>query len=251
MVKGDEYHPIRIPVSEEGDETGYGVSIFDLGDKDETNWPIEGRDYEQPKPEETESTGGETMTEETYDSGVDVMFDVLGEEDKFDQYAERVGLERDEAGKDEVLALGAAAAVYEIEQTPGYSADDVNRFGEIAGYLQEAGVDTGELSTYKGKLGGDRFGEIVGKGIAAAQEANAQRELLEVHNDLLEGLYAEAAADREEADGVINGLLDALGSLNTDPSSLEDSRDALGVAEETERRAGERATRLNDKADRL
>lgn len=250
MVKGDEYHPIRIPVSEEEDGTGYGVSIFDLGDKDETNWPVDGRSYEQSKPEETGSTGGETMTEETYDvssyddPGASMVFGELWE--NAEKYANEAGVDIGSMDDGELAALGTAGAIYQIEQGK-YEAEDIELLQHVVDSATEMGVDTEKVGDYKADLGGNQFSGLHAKAFKRAREMNHVKQTLEARKDIWEGLFFETARDKKEALGELKGAYKALEDLDTDTSSIEDSN--LDAAAGVEQDSNDLVDDIQDIAD--
>ena len=109
-------------------------------------------------------------------------------------------------------ALGAA--VY-IEQSPQ---ENAKSFADIAEYIvQTDNFHDQRFKLYKEAMGGERFDEdIVGRVSDVVDDANNGKRQSEAYSTVWEALYHEKAADLDEADEVIEGMLEEISELDTD-----------------------------------
>ena len=106
-------------------------------------------------------------------------------------------------------ALGAA--VY-VEETPQ---EDARAFADIAEYIFHAdNFHEQRFKFYKEAMGGDRFDEdIVERVSDVVDEVNGESGMVDAYRTLWEALYREKVEDLDEADEVIEGMLEEISNL--------------------------------------
>lgn len=205
------------------------------------------------KPTKSENQGGEqNMTEE---QDVDVPMTAAHAiayeaHENLGQYDEVVEDDLYNLDVDEKVALGTAAVMHGVEE------DEYEDFGwiEIDEFVEQYGDEFNDeaFKRYKGQMGGNQFDEDL-SGIAGDEvdEMNRIKQGLGTDTVLWEAAYREKAADNEEAQEIIQGVLEQVSRLDTGDSRLQSSRRGLQIAENTEKKQSQKASDIDDLARNL
>ena len=205
------------------------------------------------KPAGAKTQGGEqNMTEEQdLDVPMTAAHAIAYESHKnLDQYDDVVEDDVYDLDVDEKVALGTAAAMHGVED------DEYEEFGwiEIDEFVEQYGDEFNDeaFKRYKGQMGGNQFDEDL-SGIAGDEvdEINRIKQGLGTDTVLWEAAYREKAADNEEAQEIIQGVLEEISRLDRDDSRLRSSRQGLQIAENTEKRQSQKASDIDDLARNL
>lgn len=205
------------------------------------------------KPAGTNSQGGEqNMTEE---QDVDVPMTAAHAiayeaHENLDQYDDVVEDDLYNLDVDEKVALGAAATMHGVEE------GEYEDFGwiEIDEFVDQYGDEFNDeaFKRYKGQMGGNQFeADLAGNAGDEVDEINRIKQGLGTDTVLWEAAYREKAADNEEAQEIIQGVLEQVSRLDRDDSRLQSSRQGLQIAENTEKRQSQKASDIDDLARNL
>jgi hypothetical protein len=200
------------------------------------------------KPEGTTDRGGDNdMTDEEYDNVPMTAAHAVAVEhhQSLDEY-EDVADDELYNDLDKQVALGTAGVLKDMEE----GQYDAIGTAELAEFIDNYGdaFDGDAFLRYKGQMGGDQYDEDIPGNVAdAVDEVNDVKQALEADTLVWEALYREKAADNEESQEVIEGMLNEVSRLDRDDSRLQASRTGLQIAENTERAQSQKA----DEIDRL
>lgn len=230
-------------------EAGFGSELTDRvfeGGTPQENDTIES------KPVELNDTGGDnTMTDDEYDVPTTAAHAVAVEHHQnLDEYEDVADDELYNLDLDEQVALGTAGVLKDMEEG---QYDDIGT-AELAEFIDNYGdaFDGDAFLRYKGQMGGDQYDEDIPGNVAdAVDEVNDVKQALEADTLVWEALYREKAADNEESQEVIEGMLNEVSRLDRDDSRLQASRTGLQIAENTEQAQSQKADDIDSLARNL
>ena len=205
------------------------------------------------KPDDSNDTGGDNdMTDdEEYDVPMTAAHAVAYESRKnLDEHEEVVDDELYNLDVDEQVALGTAGVLKGMEES---EYGDIGT-AELAEFIDDYGdaFEGDAFLRYKGQMGGDQYDEDIPGNVAdVVDDTNDIKQALEADTLVWEALYREKAADNEESQEVIEGMLNEVSRLDREDSRLRASRQGLQIAENTERRQSQKADDIDDLARNL
>lgn len=204
------------------------------------------------KPVGSNDTGGDKdMTDDEYDVPMTAAHAVAYESHKnLDEHEDVADDELYNLDLDEQVALGAAAVMKGIEE------EEYDDFGfvELDEFIDQYGEEFNDeaFKRYKGQMGGNQYDEDIPGNVGdEVDEINRIKQALGTDTVLWEALYREKAADNEESQEVLEGVLEEVSRLDRDDSRLQSSRAGLQIAENTERVQSDKADDIDDLARNL
>ena len=250
-----------------GEDKNYNVwlvgELREPGEAFETDFPeeldtrvfeggVSQNDAIESKPVGSKTTGGETnMTDDEYDVPTTAAHAVAVEHhENLDEYEDVADDELYNLDLDEQVALGTAGVLKDMEEG---RYDDIGT-AELAEFIDNYGDEfNGDaFLRYKGQMGGNQYDEDIPGNVAdVVDEVNDVKQALEADTLVWEALYREKAADNEESQEVIEGMLNEVSRLDRDDSRLQASRAGLQIAENTERAQSQKASDIDDLARNL
>jgi|APHM01.1.fsa_nt_gi hypothetical protein len=171
-------------------------------------------------------------------------------DENLDDYDDVVEDDLSDLDLGEQVALGTAGVLKGMEEG---QYDDIGT-EDLAEFIDNYGdaFKGDKFMSYKGNMGGEQYDEDIPGDVAnAVDETNDVKGALEADTLVWEALYREKAADNEESQEVIEGMLNEVSRLDRDDSRLQSSRRGLQDAENIERAQSQKANNIDDLARNL
>lgn len=204
----------------------------------------------ESKPVESNTTGGENNMTDDYDVPTTAHAVAVEHHQNLDEYEDVADDDLYNLDLDEQVALGTAGVLKDMEEG---LYDDIGT-ADLAEFIDSYGdaFNGDAFLRYKGQMGGNQYDEDIPGNVAdVVDEVNDVKQALEADTLVWEALYREKAADNEESQEVIEGMLNEVSRLDRDDSRLQASRTGLQIAENTEQAQSQKADDIDNLAGNL